>query len=481
MIENVDALAKPGDMIAGKYAVERCIGVGGMAAVFAAIDTVLDRKVAIKLMHPAKDARIQGLLNEARLVAALRSEHVVAVLDSGVTAEGAPYLVMEFLNGTDLRDHLSTKGRLPVHIATDYILQAIAALAEAHGQGLIHLDLKPENLFLTEATDGSALIKVVDFGISRYQLETSEKDPALRAGSPEYMSPEQLRDNAKVDARADIWAMGVVFYELLTGHPPFRGESIEAAKEHVQSDKPEGIQKQNTAVPAALEAVIFRCLNKDAEDRPRNVGELALALAPFGSEEASILARKAARTVRRYSQGSLPEIAEAPSSLPTAMVDETEPPPKTRSGKSWAWLAVVAVPLAAVGVWLFVFLRQPAPGASIQPIADTVTVEELASTNPTDEQKPLPAPEPGPAVSGFSEIVARPRARKAKTYKLPAGAAKPPLARPSGSQEKAAPASSSARVPFPSSSTVKTNQPRPPVSPSASVAPSGGALEAYPD
>ena len=213
---------KLGEMLAGKYRVERVLGAGGMGVVVLARHVQLDQLVALKfllaqsLTNPKVVARFE---REARAVVKLKSEHVARVLDVGTMEAGAPYIVMEYLEGEDLSQTVERRGPLPVAEAVDYLLQACEALAEAHGMGIVHRDLKPGNLFLTRRVDGKSLVKVLDFGISK--LEGGREDlaltqPAEVVGSPKYMSPEQLRASRLADARSDIWSLGVILYELIT-------------------------------------------------------------------------------------------------------------------------------------------------------------------------------------------------------------------------------------------------------------------------
>lgn len=224
----MDDITKPtfqgGELLAGKYRVERLIGEGGMGVVLAARHEGLNTNVAIKLLREQAlgHSDIVGrFMREARAAVSLRSEHVARVFDVGTLEDGRPYIVMERLEGKDLGDVIEQDPPLAVSVAVDYVMQACEAIAEAHAAGIIHRDLKPKNLFLTHAVHGRPLVKVLDFGISKVDPSKSPNEMALTRtteviGSPSYMSPEQLRSARNVDARTDIWALGVILYELLT-------------------------------------------------------------------------------------------------------------------------------------------------------------------------------------------------------------------------------------------------------------------------
>jgi serine/threonine-protein kinase len=284
-------------LLDGKYRVDRLIGRGGMGVVMAATHIHLHQPVAIKILHAEAASNpdvVERFVREARASAQLRSEHVCRVSDVGAMEDGSPYLVMELLEGQDLASLVTQYGPVPIPTLVDYLLQACLGVAEAHVIGVVHRDLKPANLFLTRRSDGTGIVKVLDFGIAKAQADTSFHltQTTTVLGSPGYMSPEQLRSSRDVDVRSDIWALGVVVYELVSGRRPFDGNSITELALKVAMDPPAPLPSN---LPRGFADVINRCLEKEPDRRFSNVAAFASALAPFGSP----LARDQAAGVAR--------------------------------------------------------------------------------------------------------------------------------------------------------------------------------------
>jgi eukaryotic-like serine/threonine-protein kinase len=284
-----------GEIIAQKYRVESLVGRGGMGVVVCARHVQLGQAVAIKLLtlppdEDRRDEAIARFLHEAQAAARLRNDHVVRIYDVGQLDSGLPFMVMELLSGSDLGSMLDERGPLPEAEAVDYVLQACAGVAEAHQLGIVHRDLKPSNLFVTRRSDGLPLLKVLDFGISK-QLSDPSSGEAVPTftntrtlmGSPNYMSPEQIRDARRVDARADIWALGIILQELITDAPVFRGESFPGVCAAIVADPPMPVRTMRPDVSERLEAIINRCLEKDVLRRYQSIAELAADLSPLGS------------------------------------------------------------------------------------------------------------------------------------------------------------------------------------------------------
>jgi serine/threonine-protein kinase len=288
-----EPLASPvsrGEIVAGKYRVERVLGVGGMGVVVSARHTTLDQIVAIKFLvanrFDSREEAVGRFLAEARAAAQIESDYVCRVFDVGTLPNGIPFMVMEHLEGRDLDEEIQTRGQLDLVEAVDYVLQAADALAAAHQLGIVHRDIKPANLFLAVRPDGTRRVKVLDFGISKAgeQLDVPRVTAgATTLGTPAYMSPEQVRASSDVDARTDIWGLGSILYELLTGQMAFVGDTMKAILDHVMNDDPCPMSALRRGVPSELEEIVMRCLERDRERRWPSAATFARALAPYGS------------------------------------------------------------------------------------------------------------------------------------------------------------------------------------------------------
>ncbi|MFS8066498.1 MAG: serine/threonine-protein kinase, partial [Byssovorax sp.] len=268
-----------GEVLAGKYRIERVLGQGGMGVVVAAMHLQLNQRVAIKLLlQGATPEVVERFLREARAAVRLKCQHVARVIDVGALPDGAPYMVMEYLEGNDLSQIVRGSGALSVPDAVEYLLHACEAIGEAHSIGIIHRDLKPANLFLTRAADGTSTVKVLDFGISKTgESESSEGEgmsltkTSAVLGSPLYMSPEQMKSARSADARSDIWSLGAILYELLTGGVPFNAMTFTELVLMANMEAPRPIATIRNDVAPGLEAAVLKCLAKRPEDRFANV------------------------------------------------------------------------------------------------------------------------------------------------------------------------------------------------------------------
>ncbi|MFZ5892720.1 MAG: serine/threonine protein kinase [Myxococcota bacterium] len=446
--------AKPGEIIAGKYRVERVLGEGGMGIVVEALHMQLDERVAIKFLLPqalGNEEAVARFAREARAAVKIKSEHVARVSDVGTLESGAPYMVMELLQGQDLAGLVHDSGPLAVADAVDYLLQASEAIAEAHALGIVHRDLKPANLFIIRRADGSPCIKVLDFGISKMTstggsgAELGMTRTHAIMGSPLYMSPEQLASTRDVDARADIWALGTILYELITGRVPFQADTMPQLCGMILHEPVPTPRSLRRDVPEALESAVLRCLEKDRGRRYQNLAELALALAPF-APSASL--RSVERITRVLSVAGVPasNAALAPSSsIPVASSTQngfgkTHPVPSKRG----RWLVGALFVVAGVGgyaSWLRFRSRAEEPPSAVlassttEPALPHASVSATAATiEPTPSALPSAFSAPAPSVSAPSTPAAAPRAaiaqpRRRAPNTLPSSTP-PPVANP---------------------------------------------------
>jgi serine/threonine-protein kinase len=447
--QSVPGVPIPGEVLAGKYRVERVLGVGGMGAVVAAIHLDLEELVAVKFLLPqapgAQPDAVARFVREAKAAIKIRSEHVVRVLDSGKLEDGTPYMVMEFLDGRDLNAVLEDQGPLATEQAVDYLLQACDAVASAHSLGIIHRDLKPGNLFLTRRGDGTPLVKVLDFGISKIISDNPASSGLTSTtaimGTPAFMSPEQLRSTRHVDARADIWSLGTILYAFLTGEPPYAGESTADLAAKIIRDPPPPIRSVRPQVPEALEAVVLRCLEKEPDARFPGVAELAEALLPFASEASRASAARLAKQISSRQLGHAPTMLSGPPADPPS---KSLPSP-TRTANAWGesgrldqtaaakkgigfYVSIAAASAAIAGaVMAFVVPRSepasPAVSAPPHAAASPTSVPSLANPvrvlipNPTADttatptptatstSTPTPTPTPTPTANATSAAV----------------------------------------------------------------------------
>ncbi len=319
---SVDETMSPvraGEIVAGKYRVDRILGAGGMGVVVQANQLELDRPVALKFLLPMVLERrdfVARFSREARAAAKLQGEHLARVLDVGNLPSGEPFIVMEYLDGQDVAKVLAVRGPLPSDEAVDYVLQATEAVAEAHALGIIHRDLKPSNMFLAKRGGGPPTLKVLDFGLSKFTRSAEEANVTSDSsilGSPVYMSPEQLLSSRTVGVRTDIWSLGIVLYELLTAHAPFRSERMPELVTAILHSPPRAIDSWGISVPAGLQEIVQRCLEKNPQRRFANVAQLADALAPYGPPSSAPTVKRIIALLADAPQGTEPEeVAEAP-------------------------------------------------------------------------------------------------------------------------------------------------------------------------
>ncbi len=446
-----------GDVLAGKYRIDRVLGAGGMGIVVAAEHLQLRQVVAIKFVLPdalGSSEALERFLREARAVVRLRSEHVARVIDVGALANGSPYMVMEFLRGSTLGALVQHESHLQIQDVVYYVIQACEALAEAHSLGIIHRDLKPENLFLTHSVSGAPLVKVLDFGVSKMESLTGTQGltrTAALMGSPLYMAPEQMRSARNATSRSDIWALGVVLYYLLSRSHPFDAESMPELCLKVTLEPPVPVRVRRGDIPPALEAVIMRCLDKDPARRYSSAAELAAALEPFAPPEASAAVERARLIAKGIHPGELTGTLDAPSGLFPRDISRGSTPRSTtrdaleKRARKRRYAAVAAgvattALIAGLGVPLVIVYLEPEPQRASAPDA-TPTLQSASVASPAVSTT---LAEPGPVPSAI-RLPARDAAVGRSTSE--AGRPPPPRARPASPPPP--PAQSASQAPPP--------------------------------
>lgn len=471
-----------GNVLAGKYRIEKILGMGGMGIVVAAMHLDLREMRALKLIRPDAESEhsIERFLREARAVVRLRSEHVPEVHDVGRLESGAPYIVMELLEGQDLSAMLKARGPLPIDDAVLYVMQACHALAEAHAMGIVHRDLKPGNLFLTRRSDGSECIKVLDFGISK-DTNPERFDPEMTGakdliGSPPYMSPEQMRSARKVDPRADVWALGAILYKLLTGRAPFHAATVPEIFALTLAKPVRPPSALRSEIPPDLDAIIVRCLEKQLQNRYATAAELGTALRAYASSEKSTgesatnIYSAPRRTtipppppvlVEIETEMTEPKMRVNPSALPATSSTETSDPMTglARSNKiirsgpisSWpgvpthlhpgmlAFVALLSISSAFVGAIFISFVRLPNVVSAFHskdaPIAhEPFKVPVVPAPPPTVTPHVAPVEAPGSVVE-----IAPPAASSTPNIRPPTNGANPPHPASSARMKSSAP------------------------------------------
>jgi serine/threonine-protein kinase len=390
-----------GATLAGKYRLDRILATGGMATVFAGVHAWTERAVAVKILnyeHARDPEVVRRFLQEARAAAQLKHPNVVDVLDMGQDDDGTVYLVLELLEGETLKARLKL-GALGVPELRSLILPVMRAVASAHAKGVVHRDLKPDNVFLATGAHGEHVPKLLDFGIAKVQSgDSSSTRTGMMVGTPQYMAPEQVRGERDVGPRADVWSMGVVLHYALTRRMPFNADSPAAVLARVLTERARPIRESAPDVPAALAAVVDRSLQHEAESRFADMGEMLRAfeaaldggaVAPGVSGPETPLERTTALVaplepmvpaVGASSLAPPPPVAAPEPQSPAAQFSEYPPAPVTPF--SWATPGTTpdeppprdARPLLAAGAALVVLMGAASAWLVLGPLADEPAV-----------------------------------------------------------------------------------------------------------
>jgi serine/threonine-protein kinase len=448
-VHDTGAGVQEGDVLAGKYRVERVLGVGGMGVVVSAHHIQLDEKVALKFLLPEAVKNAEALARferEARAAVKIKSEHVARVSDVGKLDNGAPYMVMEYLEGGDLSGLLQKQGKLKSEQAVDFVLQAGEAIAEAHSLGIVHRDLKPSNLFCIRRRDGQLSIKVLDFGISKLTSAgaagSGSRDMGMTkttsvVGSPVYMSPEQMQSSKGVDHRTDIWAIGVILYELLSARVPFEADTVTELAVKIVTEPVPPIGATALGLPPGLEQVVLRCLDKSRDKRFQNISDLAEALSPFASARARISIERIQGMLGPPSAASPPSsdaLAAAPvlatsvrrsgSTVAEWQSDSASRKHGNRTAIGIAAAAGVLVVVGAVALLRRSPAQAPAPAAAPAAVAASTAAATPAATKaaeaPPEAPPPTPVPSPAPQAATSATAAAVPAGVQAAPAPVPA-------------------------------------------------------------
>jgi eukaryotic-like serine/threonine-protein kinase len=460
----VDLPVRTGQVLEGKFRVERIIGEGAMGLVVEATHLALEERVALKFLRREARARpeiVARFAREARAAAKIKSDHVARVYDVGGSDDGSPFIVMEFLEGMDLEVVLAKSGPIDVTDAVEHVIQACEGLTAAHTLGIVHRDIKPANLFRVDR-GGIRHIKLLDFGISKAGISGTFEDIDLVSanttqimGSPHYMSPEQIRSTKDVDTRADIWSLGVVLYELITGDMPFTATDVTGIIAQVLHEPHRRVRSLVPDVPQGLEEVIDHCLQKDPAKRYQAAADLAVALLPFAPKRARAVVERTGAMMARAS-GHTPvadSVPPPPQSSPTftkatkasgapvlsIAVPSHPPPDPARSPFVWVALACVILGLTGGALAAVARFRQSPTALARATPAATAVVAETASPGAGIAAPVVTGPGPGASIAaGIASASAQPPSPPTETTRpaAPRGGRSGPAARPSESKSK---------------------------------------------
>ncbi len=435
-----------GEVLAGKFRVEKVLAAGGMGVVVLATHIALQQQVALKFLLPSAlkdESAVARFEREARAAARLRSKHVVRVSDVGTMDDGQPYMVMEFLEGEDLTGVIA-KGNVPVDLAIETMTQICDALAEAHKLGIVHRDLKPGNIFMTKDNNGALLVKVLDFGISKLQGDAlALTSTAQIIGSPLYMSPEQLRASRDVDPRSDMWALGAILYEMLTGRVPFMADNVMELAFKVLETTPEPVSKVRDDVPAHVIAAIDACLAKNRDDRVPSPGALVrMLLAAKDTTGDALTDTQKDTSARPESAPPRSTSSEPPGGIAAATGTSwnTNASGSGRRPRSWIVAAVAVLGVGGTVAFVKAGSGTPAAPSGVPSIPTTPMVEQAADTNAPSAssslglfRNPSASPNPNPSASPSASVSAAPTSTNLTKATRPDPAQVPRVVKPAAS------------------------------------------------
>lgn len=383
----IESRALVGRTLASKYRVDELVSEGGMGAVYRGTHILMDKTVALKVLHPALAADnivVARFSREARAASRISHPHAISVTDFGESEDGIVFLVMEFLNGRTLKDVVKSTGPLELQRVVEIMRQVCGALEAAHLENVVHRDLKSDNIMLLDVAEGD-WVKVLDFGIAKIQ-EPAGQDPGLTApdliiGTPQYMSPEQCSQSSEIDARSDVYSLGVILFEMLTGHVPFSGESPTTVMlKHLQEVPPD-ILKERSELPSDVGQVVSRALAKKPEDRFQTVRDLRISLtsAAKNGQTPAVLSEEEVRRNERvanrivvstdYRQGvsdieegvddEVTVVHPSPGGATTLTPPEasSSPAQQSRDANSWRLAALALLGVVIIGGILFAMTR----------------------------------------------------------------------------------------------------------------------------
>ena len=427
----------------GNYRAISLLGEGGMGAVYLAEHPAIGRRVAVKVLHKnyiRDENLLTRFLNEARAANAIRHPNIIEILDSGTIADGTPFLVMELLEGESLGTRIRRVGALPMQSAVEFCYQTASALGAAHKKGIVHRDLKPDNLFVVPDPHDPERerIKVLDFGIAKLQQSANDSVKTRTGtlmGTPIYMSPEQCRGTKTVDHRSDIYSLGIIFFEMLCGQPPFVSEGFgELVNMHLNVAPP-APSTQNANVPPALDAIVLKMLSKNPDERFADMGELMTALKASGGSMFVVRSAQSSspdiggktRATRQAIRARPARWARAPPAIRSCATRRSRPawasgstgpsPGSPRKGK--AALAFVVAAAVAVGAGVFIFRDGEKAGVQRE-LASAPVVPATPATTTAPKIEPPPAPTPAPPALPAKPVV--PKTVTVRVESDPAGA-----------------------------------------------------------